>query len=362
MPYRLYRNTPQWCPPFRFDIENIFSKKKNKFFQDGECERFLIYHENKAVGRFALMNHRINDAVFEPKLAGIGFIEMENNQGIANTMIDYAKQWHLKRGYNAMRGPINFGPDFCHWGCLTNKYDQAPIYGMPYNPAFHVDLLENSGALKLQDHIRYSLTLAEQNTNERILRITQRIEKRPNITWRSINKKDLEPDIVIIHNILNDTLKSHSDEDKTVVFQEFSLNEIRTQVNELKLIIQPEYNLIGFVDDKPAALALSVPDLNQLSQTTNGKLHWWHLPRILNFKNKVDRLRIIVIACKAEYRKTGIELLLWHKGRGLTTTAFPQIKNVIGGWIAEDNRLARSMSTQVGFKSDTIHRTYKWDF
>src|SRR5699024_9912935 len=87
LPFRLYRDYPNWRPPFRFEIEQIFDPERNDFFQKGECERFLVFDNSRVVARFAVMNTPDRDKVLEPTMGGIGFIEMENDQELANQLI-----------------------------------------------------------------------------------------------------------------------------------------------------------------------------------------------------------------------------------------------------------------------------------
>ncbi len=35
LPFRIYKDFPNWAPPFRFEIENIFDPDHNDFFSKG---------------------------------------------------------------------------------------------------------------------------------------------------------------------------------------------------------------------------------------------------------------------------------------------------------------------------------------
>jgi len=83
-PFQIYKDYPNWVPPFRFEIEKIFDPRENPFFEKGECERYLMYDGDKLVARFAVMNHSERDRVFDPKMGGFGFVEMADDQRVAN--------------------------------------------------------------------------------------------------------------------------------------------------------------------------------------------------------------------------------------------------------------------------------------
>ena len=131
LPFRVYKNYPNWRPQLYGQIENIFDRKKNPFYRHGECERFLAYDGNEVVGRFALMvNHQTAD-LYQPRMGGIGFLEMEEDPSLLRAILRFAAEWHRQRGYWAMRGPINFGENDNHWGLLVENYDDPPCSACP---------------------------------------------------------------------------------------------------------------------------------------------------------------------------------------------------------------------------------------
>ncbi|MDZ7720984.1 MAG: hypothetical protein U5K72_19345 [Balneolaceae bacterium] len=219
-PFKIYKNEPNWIPPFRFEIENIFDPEKNSFFEQGECERFLMYDEDQLVARFAVMNHEERDAAFEPKMGGLGFVELINDQSVADGMIAFAKKWHSDRGYKAFRGPINFGENINFWGLLVENFEESPIYGMFYHAPYYKQLFENTGAEKLDDHWSYKREF-DKPLPGRLIRITDRIESRPNVSLRPIDMNNLERDAEYIRGIYNQAWR-----DQDIAEREEQFNEL----------------------------------------------------------------------------------------------------------------------------------------
>jgi hypothetical protein len=83
-----------------------------------------MFEGDKIAARFAVMNHSEKDKVFDPKLGGMGFLEMVDDQDVADGFIAFAKDWHAKRGYKAFRGPVNFGENDSFWGLLVENFDE----------------------------------------------------------------------------------------------------------------------------------------------------------------------------------------------------------------------------------------------
>ncbi len=64
---------------------------------------------------------------------------------LAQAIIHFAQEWHRKRDYGAMRGPVNFSENDTYWGLLVENYEEPPIYGMFYHPPYYKKLLEQTG-------------------------------------------------------------------------------------------------------------------------------------------------------------------------------------------------------------------------
>lgn len=361
LPFNIYEDYPQWAPPFRSEIEAIFDKDENAFFDKGECERYLIKSGDEVLGRFAVMNTPERDKVLEPTMGGIGFIEMVENPDVAETMVDFAKEWHQKRGYNAMRGPINFGENDTYWGLLVENYDEPPIYGMFYHPPYYKTLLEQTGAQKLDDHWSYKRDFA-QPIPERMQRITNRIESRDGVTLRSIDKKNIYRDAEYIRQIYNDAWSNQDITEREEEFTELTRDTVENMINKLKPVLIPESVLIAFVDGEPASFVVCVPDLNEVSKETGGRLRWWHYPKLFWFKRRAKHLRTLVFGTRPKYRKMGLEALTFTRGIQFTKEAAPSLEYLEGAWVSESNWLMQRSLEALGCHHHKTHRTYKWVF
>lgn len=361
LPFRIYEDYSHWVPPFRSEIESIFDPKENAFFKKGECERFLVKEGSEVVGRFAVMNTPKRDEVLEPTMGGIGFIEMENNLALANTIIDFAKQWHRKRGYHAMRGPINFGENDTYWGLLVENYEEPPVYGMFYHPPYYKALLEQTGAQKLDDHWSYKRDF-DISIPERMQKITDRIENRADVSLRPIDRKNIYRDADFIRQIYNEAWSDQDIVEREMEFTELTQDTVEAMIKKLKPILIPESVLIAFVDGEPASFVVCVPDLNEISGETGGKLRWWHYPKLLWFKRRAKHLRALVYGTSPKYRKMGLEVLTFTRGIQFTKQAVPSLEYLEGAWVSENNWLMQRSLEAFGCIHHKTHRTYKWIF
>jgi hypothetical protein len=358
-PFSIYRDHPHWIPPLQFEIENIFNPDKNPLFKSGECERYLMYEGSELVARFAVMNQPERDSVLTPKMGGLGFLEMVNDPDVARGVIQFASQWHSGRGYPAFRGPVNFGENMNYWGLLVQNYDDPPIYGMHYHPPYYRELLEQTGAVKLDDHWSYKRSFYEP-FSERLIKITNRIESRPGVTMRAIDMKNLDRDAEAIRTIYNAAWSSQDITEREGEFTELTREATRALVAELKPIMIPESIQIAFVDGEPASFTVSIPDLNEISARTGGRLRWWHMPRLFRIKKRATRLRTMVFGTLPKYRKMGLEALVFVRGMEATRQAVPTLDYLEGGWVSEKNWLMQRSLEALGCEHHKTHRTYMW--
>jgi len=359
-PFSIYRDYPNWIPPLRFEVENVFNPKKNSFFDGGVCERYLMYEGEKLVARFALMNHPEKDSALTPKMGGMGFLEMINDQSVADEVINFARSWHKEHDYYAFRGPINFGQNMNYWGLLVENYEEPPIYGMFYHPPYYKELLENTGADKLDDHWSYKRDFTEP-IPERMVRITDRIESRPDVTTRPIDMKNLERDAEFIRSIYNQAWRHQDISEREDEFTELTREATQQMVQDLKRIMIPESVQLAFVNGEPASFSVSIPDLNEISAETGGKLNWWHIPKLLRFKRRVKHLRTMVFGTLPKYRKLGLEALVFVRGIQMTHQAAPTLEYLEGAWVSEKNWLMQRSLEALGCVHHKTHRTYRWD-
>ncbi len=124
LPVTVYANDPNWIRPLDKDVEEVFDVAKNKFFKQGECERWLLKDSNgKVIGRIAAFTNKKYKN--EQPTGGIGFFECINDQEAADFMFDHCKKWLEARGMEAMDGPINFGERDRWWGLLVKGFPEA---------------------------------------------------------------------------------------------------------------------------------------------------------------------------------------------------------------------------------------------
>lgn len=124
---------------------------------------------------------------------------------------------------------------------------------------------------------------------------------------------------------------------KNWAFAPLSEGEANEHVKELSGILDPEFFVLFFHKDEPAAGMVALPDMNPLLKRLNGGLgplapwHWWRSRAAIR-----SGYRIILFGIKEEYRLLGLPLLLLDYMLE-TARRKPEFQWVEGSWVLEDN-------------------------
>ena len=90
LPWRLYRNEPNWVPPLVSERRDFLDRHKNPFFEHAEAEFFLAWRDGEPVGRIsAHVDRHFNE--FQGNDWGLfGFFECEDDPEVAGALLDAA--------------------------------------------------------------------------------------------------------------------------------------------------------------------------------------------------------------------------------------------------------------------------------
>ena len=201
---RLYLNNRNWVCPLDGDIEKVFDPARNEKFQNGEAIRWIARNnDGEVVGRIAAFYNRAQAAIEEQPTGGCGFFEAINDQDLANTLFDAARDWLASKGMEAMDGPVNFGPRDSWWGLLVEGYEFQPLYANPYNPPYYKELFENYGFQNYFNQNTYLWRVYDDDINQSIYERAKRLMNTPGYSFANIKGRNLEEvaeDFRIIYN------------------------------------------------------------------------------------------------------------------------------------------------------------------
>ena len=348
-PSFLFANDQNYIRPLDQDIENVFDPNKNKFFKSGECERFLFENEeNKVVGKIAVfINRRYKQA--QPT-GGIGFFDCVDDQKSANFIFDFAKDWLQKKGMEAMDGPINFGERDKFWGLLIEGFSE-PLYAMNYNPPYYQRLFENYGFQIFFNQLCFGRKI-HIPVAENFLEMHQRISENKAISARRMKVRNLEKFACDFTEVYNQAWASHGEG------KQLTEKQTLTMFKTLKPIINEHISWFVYENEKPIAMWMNIPDLNQWIKFFNGKFGFIQKIIFVIIKKfrKNKKMVGLVFGIIPEWQRKGIDgFMIWEGTRHFQKAT--NFEDYEMQWVGDFNpkmiRIAENLETKVTRKLAT---------
>lgn len=144
LPFRLYRECPQWVPPLLSDARLQLNRKKNPYYLRNDAAFFLAVRNGEEVGRICVMNPCYANEHKKASDAFYYLFESIDDQAVANALFDAGAAWARERRLTRLRGPLGFmAAD--GFGMLAAGFEHSPAVGLPYNFAYYPRLTETWG-------------------------------------------------------------------------------------------------------------------------------------------------------------------------------------------------------------------------
>lgn len=332
LPYSIYSNDKNWCPPLKIERKKFFSDK-NPFMLHSRVAYFVAYKENRPIGRVTSHIDEIYNSYYNTQQGFFGFFESIESLEVAEKLMYSAEKWIKASGINSILGPFNFSTNH-EVGFLTKGFEMPPVLMMPYTKKYYPVLLYKLGYQKEKELIAYWLGDVTE-VPKIVARSVEKISKKfgDSIKIRNIDMKNLNSELSIILDIYNEAWS------KNWGFVPMTDKEITEMARELKLIANPDVTFILFKNGKPAAFLIALPDINQvLMNIKNGKLFPSGIFKLLFLRKKIKTIRVSLMGVKSKYRKLGLDFLVINRvfKDGLEKTPY---RSVEMSWILEDNAL-----------------------
>ncbi|MDA3860630.1 MAG: hypothetical protein PF445_05340 [Melioribacteraceae bacterium] len=328
--WKIYKGDPNWVPPLMMDKKKLLNKDKNPFFKTSQMEMFMAYKDGEPVGRIAAIKNDIHNEVHKENIGFFGFFESINDQEVANTLLDKAKEWLKSKGVDAMRGPANPSSND-EFGMLLEGFDEPPRLMMTYNPKYYLELMENYGLKKVKDLLAYSLDNKKLLQSEKIIRVADIARRRSKVEIKQINLKKFKSELEKVKYVYNQAWAPNWG------FIPMTDEEIDNLAKELKPLIEESLVVFAEVEGKVVAFALVMLDYNILFKDFNGKLFPFNVIKLFTQRKKIKWARVLTLGIIPEYQKRGIDALLYYE---ITKRAEKLgIMNGEASWILEDNEM-----------------------
>jgi hypothetical protein len=291
----IYRDDKNYVRPLDMELRDRLNPKKNPFFEHGEGTTFTAYRNGKCVGRISAQIDREHLERYRDDTGFFGFFDTVDDDEVARELLARAESWLRGKGMKKALGPFSLSINE-ELGCLVDGYDTPPVVMMPHHRAYQGGLIEKAGYAKEKDFFAWRYRVGELNTRTRKAR--DEVRALPEVTCRMLSPKDMDRDVQLVVDIFNDAWSDNWH------FVPFTRNEVRKMAQDFKLILIPDLTRIAFVDGEAAAVAVALPNLNEMIADLDGKLlplGWAKLLYRLKVKGPKSG-RLIILGIRKKFR------------------------------------------------------------
>ncbi len=350
LPYKLYRKDRDWVAPLRSEQEAQFDPRKNPMLDHCEYALFIAVENDTVLGRVSAFVDRLAVDYWREPVGLFGSYECVEDVTVSDQLLQAASNWLKSRGMQFMRGPWSFASQ--EWGLVVEGFTPPPVILAPYNPPWYNEHMKNADFHKVKDLLVYYIDAREgYQIPERILLLTEKIQRRYGVRVRGVNMKDLENDVVTILKVANESIADNWG------YYPVTEAEARAMARDMKAIVNPKALLIAEdPSGKPIGFAMSLPDLNLLTKGLQGRLFPLGFLRMLFGLKGIQQYRMWALGVIPEYQGRAIDTLLY---RATYDALFsPQIRLEIN-YVLEDNDRMNNALIKLGVKPLRRYRIYQ---
>jgi GNAT superfamily N-acetyltransferase len=352
VPYRLHAGTP-WIPPLKLERRLFLNRRLNPYFKHGEAEYFLALRGERVVGRVsAQVDHAFNE-FHDSRWGMFGFLELEDDPEAMAALLDAAEDWLGQRGCERMVGPMDFSMNE-ESGVLIEGHEREPLIRQPWQPPYYQRLCEGAGLEKAMDLYSWFLDISDREDMLPILfELDERAKNEHGVKIRRMSRRHLRKEMDGFAEIYNAAWA------ESWGFVPYSKEDLDTYAMDMHLAFSRDWFMVAEKDGETIAIAITLPDLNQVLKKMKGRLlplGWWHF---LNRNRICDQVRIGFLGVKPEHQHTGVAASLYVEH--FDTAARSRQKRGEASWILETNeamnRGLEAMSAEIVKKYRVYERS-----
>jgi hypothetical protein len=351
LPWRIYRNEPNWVPPLLRDERKRLDSGRNPFFEHADAQLFLARRDGEPVGRISAQVDSNFNRFQDNRWGLFGFFECEEDPEAAGGLFDAAGAWLAERDRDRMVGPMDFTTnDTC--GVLIDGYDRRPVILTPYSRRYYPALYEGAGLGKAMDLYMWSVEVTDrERVHPAIWKVAAEVESKHGIVCRQMRLDDFEAELRRFLEVYNAAWE------RNWGFVPLTDSEVRYFARELRPVLDENWALIAERGDEVVGAALTLPDYNAVLHRLNGRLLPFGWLRALRLRRRIDWVRVFALGVKPEQQHTGVAARFYQMH--FDAAERTGVRGAETGWILETNQAMNRAMEGMGGRIVRRYRLYQ---
>jgi hypothetical protein len=353
LPYRLYKDCPQWVPPLYLDAYLLLNRKKHPFFGHSEADFFLAVRDGEVVGRICAGNNKPFNEYHKTRKAQFYAFDAINDLEVTRLLFDAVVGWAKEHALDTVIGPKGLSP-FDGYGILVEGFEQRQMMTMMnYNYDYYPKLVEALGFEKEVDFVSCYLPADSFKVPERVERIARRVLERGEIWVKQFkSKRELIRWAPRIGHAYNKAF-IHNWE-----YYPFSAGDIKYAVDNIFLVADPRLIKIILHGDEIVGFLFAFPDVSAALKRAKGHLLPFGLIDILLEMKRTKTVSGNGMGILPEFQGKGGNALLYYE-MGRTVFGFNQFEHVEMTQVAETTHQMRADLKNLKGVEYKNHRVYR---
>ncbi len=340
----VFAGDPRWVQPLTLERLGHLDARRNPSMRELEIAYWVARRGPRTVGRVSAQVNRRHLARHRDATGHFGFLDAVDESEVFAALLGTAEAWLRERGMRRIAGP--FSPsinDEC--GLLVEGFDRPPSVMMGHARPYYARRLEELGYAKVTDMVAYDFAFGRP-WPAAVERLLVRARRSPGLRVRSLDMRRYAEEVATLCRIFNDAWADNWG------FIPFGDDEAGYLARSIRPLVEAGSFAIGELEGEPAAMAVLLPNLNEVIAGLDGRLLPLGWARLL-WRLKVGGLRTGRVALMGVLRRLhgtsrGAALALGvidtvkmhHERRGYERAEL--------SWVLEDNRPMRDIIELVG--------------
>jgi len=305
-------------------VEKLVLGESKAFSFHAKVKKFIVWDGNIAVARFALIqDQRLPDYV------QVAYFEAQKGLGDIFSLIENEMKRHfpeINKVVVGLNGHLNYGA-----GILLNRFDEAPVFGLPYQPDYYADYFNKLHCRKMAT-FRFTMgnftAWAQSYSTRRELK---------GLTVRFMDKRNIKAESAIYTQLNNEAFPNHP------YWADRDTEEDLELFYPFRHLLDNENLVFAEIDGKPVGFFLWYPDFNQLVRSERDL----NVFDVLKFRlgKMPDTFRFTEIGIIPEYQGSIVAMALLNKA--LPAVIKKGFKYCEGGFIFEENKASMAFVKRI---------------
>jgi hypothetical protein len=353
LPYRLYKDCPQWVPPLHVDAYMYLNRKKHPFHEHSDVDFFIAVRDGRDVGRIAAIENKPFNTYHKVKESNFFLFDCENDLEAAAALFNAVAEWSQARRLEVVVGPKGMGP-LDGYGVLVFGHEHRQTMTMlNYNFPYYQQLVEAQGFEKEVDFVSCYLPADKFHIPERVERITQHVMQRGGLQVKKFkNKKELVSWAPRIGKAYNNAFVNNWE------YYPLTQREIDFVVDNIMTIA--DHRLIKIIThgDNVVGFLFAFHDVSAALQRARGRLFPFGLLDILLELKRTNTVAVNGMGILPEFQGHGGNAMLYSE-MGHTLLDFKQFAHVEMTQVAETTEQMRADLKNLNGVEYKNHRVYR---